>query len=143
MKMKTTSTELQWKQAYYWITASFSEIACYWQWTLLSLKQYLLNKHWFSTKRSIKFTWNAWKQRKVQNHNENKLSYYWITASFSEIACYWQWDLLSLKQYLLNKHWFSQKGRLKSHEMLENNVKYRITMKTSYHIIGLLLVFQK
>ena len=36
-----------------------------------------------------------------------------------------------------------QKGRLSSHEMLENNIKYRITMKTSYHIIGLLLVFQK
>ena len=28
---------------------------------------------------------NAWK-RKVQNRNRNKLSYYWITASFSEIA---------------------------------------------------------
>ena len=27
--------------------------------------------------------------------------------------------------------------------MLENNIKYRITMKASYHIIVLLLVFQK
>ena len=27
--------------------------------------------------------------------------------------------------------------------MLENDVKYRITMITSYHIIGLLLVFKK
>ena len=27
--------------------------------------------------------------------------------------------------------------------MLENNIKYRITMITSYHITGLLLVFKK
>ena len=27
--------------------------------------------------------------------------------------------------------------------MLENDVKYRITMKTMYHIIGLLLVFKE
>ena len=101
------------KLLFHWMSGNCSEIACYWQWTLLSLKQYLLIKNWFSTKRSIKFAWNAWKQRKVQNHNENKLSYYWITASFSEIACHWQWDLLSLKQYLLYKLWFSPKGSTK------------------------------
>ena len=56
---------------------------------------------------------NAWKQRKVQNHNENKLLFHWITGSCSEIACYLQWDLLSLKQYLLNKHWFPPKRSIK------------------------------
>ena len=56
---------------------------------------------------------NAWKQRKVQNHNEIKLLFHWITGSCSEIACYLQWDLLSLKQCLLNKHWFSPKGSFK------------------------------
>ena len=101
------------KLLFHWITGSCSEIACYWQWNLLRLKQCLLYKHWSSTKRSIKFTWNSWKQRKVQNHNEIKVSYYWIIASFCEIACYWQWTLLSLKQCLLNKHWFSPKGSIK------------------------------
>ena len=91
----------------------FSEIACYWQWDLLSLKQYLLNKHWFSPKDRQNSHENAWKQRKIQNHKENKLLFHWITDSCSEIACYWQWDLLSLKQYLLNKHWFSRKGSIK------------------------------
>ena len=38
---------------------------------------------------------------------------------------------------------FLRKGRLSSHEMLENNVKYRITMISSYYFIELLVVAQK
>ena len=101
------------KLLFHWITGNCSEIACYWQRNLLSLKQCLLNKHWFCPKGSIKLHENAWEQRKVQNHNEIKLLFHWITGSCSEIACYLQWDLLSLKQCLLNKHWFSPKGSFK------------------------------
>ena len=81
------------KLLFHWITGSCSEIACYWQRNLLSLKQCLLNKHWFCPKGWIKLHENAWEQRKVQNHNEIKLLFHWITGSCSEIACYWQWNL--------------------------------------------------